>query len=100
MKLLTRNTIQKINWQKESNKPNKLKKALLKSLATPPKRPESNFNYKSVVEKLEVDTPRLGRILRRYAFAPSENKTLCQQASFMRCCNLLKTIFVRTLYHN
>ena len=53
MKLLTRNTIQKINWQKEPNKPNKLKKALLKSLATPPKRPESNFNYKSAVEYLK-----------------------------------------------
>ena len=53
MKLLTRNTIQKINWQKESNKPNKLKKALLKSFATPLKYPESNFNYKSTVECLK-----------------------------------------------
>ena len=79
MKLLTRNTIQKINWQKESNKPNKLKKVLLKSLIISLELPESDFNYKSAAEPPKVNIPRLGRILRRYAFAPSENKTLCQQ---------------------
>ena len=78
MKLLTRNTIQKINRQQESNKPNKLKKALLKSLTTSLELPKSDFNYKSA-RILKVDTPRLGRTLKRYAFAPSENKTLCQQ---------------------
>ena len=53
MKLLTRNTIQKINWQQESNKPNKLKKVLLKSLIISLELPESDFNYKSAVDYLK-----------------------------------------------
>ena len=48
--LLTRNKIQKINWQQESNEPNNLKKAPPENLASSPKRPEVDFNYKSTVK--------------------------------------------------
>ena len=57
-----------------------------KTLQAPPKRPEIDFNYKSS-RTLKVDGPCLGRTLRRSAFALPENKALCQQAYFMRCCN-------------